>query len=89
MATRQPEKYAPELANFIEFGVSPRATIGLDQVARAYAWLNGQDFVAPDDVMAVAHDVFRHRILLSYTAQAEHVTADQVIDKILESVPVA
>lgn len=89
MATRQPEKYVPSLANLIEFGVSPRATIALDQVARAYAWLNGQDFVAPDDVMNVAHDVFRHRLLLSYTAQAEHISADQVIDKILESVPVA
>lgn len=89
MATRHPEKYAPELADWIEFGVSPRATISLDQVARAHAWLNGQDFVAPDNVMSVVHDVFRHRLLLTYTAQAEHVTTDQVIDKILDSVAVA
>lgn len=89
MATRTPEKYDSNLANWIEYGVSPRATIALDQVSRAHAWLNGQDFVAPDNVMSVLHDVFRHRLLLTYGAQAEHVVTDMVIDKLLDIVPVA
>jgi MoxR-like ATPase len=89
MATRTPGKYNPDLEHWIEFGVSPRATIALDQVARAHAWLNNQDFVAPDNVMSVLHDVFRHRLLLTYGAQSEHIVTDMVIDKILDSVPVA
>lgn len=87
-ATRTPEHYNADLARWIEFGVSPRATIGLDRCARAYAWLAGKDFVSPDDVQAVLHDVFRHRLLLSFEAEANGMTPDKVIDLILTQVPV-
>jgi MoxR-like ATPase len=88
-ATRYPERYDKDLRKWIQFGASPRGTIGLDRCSRAYAWLQGRDYVRPDDVQAVAHDVLRHRILLSYDAQAEGVKSDQVIDKVLELVAVA
>jgi MoxR-like ATPase len=88
-ATRYPERYDKELRKWIEIGASPRGTIGLDKCSRAYAWLKGRDFVRPDDVQAIAHDVLRHRVLLSYDAQAEGVKADQVIDKVLKLVAVA
>jgi MoxR-like ATPase len=87
-ATREPSGYSSELARWIEFGVSPRATIGLDRCARAHAWLAGRDFVSPDDVQAVLHDVFRHRLLLSFEAEASGRNADGVIDQLLELVPV-
>jgi MoxR-like ATPase len=88
MATRQPQNYNAELANWIEIGASPRATIALERCARAHAWLNGRDFVGPDDVQAVLHNVLRHRIILSYQAQAEGVSANTVLDTILKLVPV-
>ncbi|MDT0580978.1 MULTISPECIES: MoxR family ATPase [Alteromonadaceae] len=88
MATRQPQNYSAELANWIEIGASPRATIALERCARAHAWLNGRDFVGPDDVQAVLHNVLRHRIILSYQAQAEGVSANSVLDNILKLVPV-
>jgi MoxR-like ATPase len=88
MATRRPENYDPELAQWIEFGASPRATMALERCARSHAWLNGRDFVGPDDVQAVLHNVLRHRIILSYQAQAEGVNANMVLDKILKLVPV-
>jgi MoxR-like ATPase len=88
MATRQPQNYNAELANWIEIGASPRATIALERCARAHAWLNGRDFVGPDDVQAVLHNVLRHRIILSYQAQAEGVSANSVLDTILKLVPV-
>ena len=80
---------APALAQKIQFGASPRATIALDRCARARAWLDGKDYVAPEDVQAVAHDVLRHRILLSFEAEAEGVTTDSVINELLQQVPVA
>lgn len=89
MATRNPGNYSEQLASWIEFGGSPRATIALDRCARAHAWLAGRDFVSPDDVQAIAHDVFRHRLILSFEAEANGVTADQVIDELLNQVPVA
>jgi MoxR-like ATPase len=89
MATRRPENYDAELAQWIEFGGSPRATIALERCARSHAWLNGRDFVGPDDVQAVLHNVLRHRIILSYQAQAEGVNANAVLDKIVKLVPVA
>jgi MoxR-like ATPase len=89
MATRQADKYDAKLANWIEIGASPRATIALERCARAHAWLNGRDFVGPDDVQAVAHNVLRHRIILSYQAQAEGISANSVLDNILKLVPVA
>ncbi|GAC15253.1 AAA family ATPase [Aliiglaciecola lipolytica] len=88
IATRTPEKYDPQLANWIEFGASPRATIALDKCARAHAWLMGRDFVGPDNIRAVFHNVLRHRILLSYEAEAEGVDANQLLDRILTLVPV-
>lgn len=88
MATRQPQKYDDELATMIAFGASPRATIALDRCARAYAWLQGRDFVNPDDIQAVFHNALRHRILLSYEAEAAGTTADQVLDKIMSLVAV-
>ncbi|MBU2977362.1 MoxR family ATPase [Alteromonas sp. C1M14] len=88
MATRDPAAYDPSMAGWIDFGVSPRATIALDRCARAHAWLAGRDFVGPDDIQAVVHNVLRHRIILSYEAEAEGVTVDQVLDKIVSLVAV-
>jgi len=88
-ATRTPEKYDKDLRKWIQIGASPRGTIGLDKCSRAYAWLKGRDMVRPDDVQAVAHDVLRHRISLSYDAQAEGIKTDKVIDRIVELVAVA
>ncbi|SDF43685.1 AAA family ATPase [Terriglobus roseus] len=88
-ATRTPERYDKDLRKWIQIGASPRGTIGLDKCSRAYAWLKGHDYVRPDDVQAIAHDVLRHRILLSYDAQAEGITANVVIDKVVQLVAVA
>ncbi|HSC68395.1 MAG TPA: MoxR family ATPase [Cellvibrio sp.] len=88
-ATRRPSLYSPDLAELIEYGASPRATIALDRCARAHAWLNGRDFVSPDDVQAVAHDVLRHRLILSFEAEATGTTPDQAIDKLLAAVPLS
>jgi len=89
LATRTPEKYSQELAEWIEFGASPRATIALDRCARAHAWLNQRDFVSPDDVQAVAHDCLRHRLILNYEAEADGKDVDSVISELLRLVPVA
>ncbi|MCR8922881.1 MoxR family ATPase [Dasania sp. GY-MA-18] len=89
MASRNPGNYSQQLASWIDFGASPRGTIALDRCARAHAWLAGRDFVSPDDVQAVAHDVFRHRLILSFEAEANGINADQVIDELLKLVPVA
>jgi MoxR-like ATPase len=87
LATRTPKAYGDDLARWVAYGASPRGTIALDRCARAHAWLNGRDFVAPEDVHAVAADVLRHRVLLSYEAEAEGVTADKLINILLERVP--
>jgi len=88
VATRTPEPYSEQLQHWIEYGGSPRATIALDRCARAHAWLNGQDFVSPDNVQAVAADVLRHRLLLSFEAEASGITPDQVTGELLALVPV-
>ncbi|MDC9519811.1 MoxR family ATPase [Pseudoalteromonas sp. Angola-31] len=88
IATREGAKFDEQLGRWIEFGASPRATIALDKCARAHAWLHGRDFVAPDDIQAVVHNVLRHRIILSYEAQADGITKDQVISRIVELVAV-
>jgi len=88
MATRNPQAYSAELASKIGYGVSPRATLALSRCARAHAWLQGKDYVSPDDVQAVLHDVFRHRLLLTFEAEAEGLNADAIIDQILGYVPV-
>lgn len=88
LATRGPGDWDPDLARLVSYGGSPRATIGLDRCARARAWLDGRDFVSPDDIHAVAHDVLRHRVLLSYEAEADGVTVDELTDRLLDLVPV-
>jgi len=88
-ATRYPDRYSEQLANWIHVGVSPRGGIALDKCARAHAWLDGRDTVLPDDVRAVCHCIFRHRLKLSYDASADGVSANDVIDEILKLVAVA
>ena len=88
-ATRNPSLYNEQLASWLEYGASPRGTIALDRCARAHAWLNNRNFVSPDDVQAIAHDVLRHRILLTFEAEAEGKNADRIIDQLLNLVPVA
>ncbi|MDW5287655.1 AAA family ATPase [Formosa sp. PL04] len=87
-ATRYPERFDETLAGWIDFGASPRGTIALDRCSRVNAWMEGKDFVSPDNIQAVIKDVLRHRISLSYKARAEGITTNQVIDKILEVVAV-
>ncbi|MGA0587047.1 AAA family ATPase [Dyella sp. KRB-257] len=87
LATRDAGRYGPELKRWIAWGGSPRATIALDRCARAHAWLSGRDYALPEDVHAVVHEVLRHRVLLSYEAEAEGVRPDQVIDRLLDLVP--
>lgn len=89
MATRHPAKYDNELADWLYMGCSPRASIALDRCARAHAWLAGHDFVSPDDIQAVLADTFRHRLSLSYTALAAGIDTGQVMQRILDTVPVA
>lgn len=88
-ATRHPSRYNDKLASWIHVGASPRGTLALDRTSRAHAWLQGRDHVLPDDVRAVVHDCLRHRLILSYDASAEGVSADQVIDEIVCEVAVA
>jgi MoxR-like ATPase len=88
-ATREPQAVGlAELKSLIAFGASPRASIFLAQAARAHAYLRGRAFVVPEDVKAMAFDVLRHRVLLTFEAEAEDVDADQVIGRILEAVGV-
>ncbi|MEY8198399.1 MAG: MoxR family ATPase [Colwellia sp.] len=89
IATRQPEKYDDKLSTWLAYGASPRATIALDRCARARAWLHNRDFVSPEDIQTIFHNALRHRILLSYQAEAEGITANQVLDHILTLVAVA
>ncbi|WP_114327346.1 AAA family ATPase [Candidatus Colwellia aromaticivorans] len=90
MATRNPERYPDSpLRTWLSVGSSPRASISLDKCARAQAWLNDKDFCDPDDVRSIVHSVLRHRLILSYDAMADGITADQVIDEILKQVVVA
>ena len=87
LASRDPGRYGAELKRWIAWGASPRATIALDRCARAHAWLSGRDYALPDDVHAIAHEVLRHRVLLSYEAEAEGVRPDQVVARLLDLVP--
>ena len=88
LASRDPSPYSEQLARWISYGGSPRATIALDRCARARAWLLGRDYVSPEDVQAVAHEVLRHRILLSYEAEADGITSDKIIDELIQNTPV-
>jgi MoxR-like ATPase len=86
-ATRRPEPYSAQLREWLRWGVSPRAAIAIERGARAIAWLNGRDFVSPEDVQTIAPDAFRHRLLLDYGAQARGITAQTCIDELLRRVP--
>ena len=85
-ATRTPENYSEDLARWIEIGASPRASIALDKCGRVHAWLNGRDYVDPQDVQAIAPDVLRHRLTLSFEAQGEGITPDTVISNLVQQV---
>lgn len=87
MATRHPEKYDNKLNGYVLFGASPRATIALDRCAKINAWLAGRDFVTPEDIQEIVYDVLRHRIILSFEAQAEGITTDEIIARLLSLVP--
>ncbi len=88
LATRDPAPYGRDLTDWLRFGASPRATLALDRCARARAWLAGRDYVSPEDIQAIAPDVLRHRVLLSYEAEAEGRTAQGFVDELLALVPV-
>lgn len=88
LATRNPEKYSEQLGRWLEYGVSPRGTIAIDRCARAHAWLNGRDYVSPDDVQNVAADCLRHRLLLSFEAEASGISRDEIIQQLIQKVPV-
>ena len=88
-ATRKPAVYGEDLADMVAFGASPRSTIALDRCARVHAWMRGADFATPSDVQAVMHDVLRHRVILSFEAQADGINADTFIDALIDRVPVA
>jgi len=87
MATRHPEAYGEDVAKLLQYGVSPRGTIALDLVSRATAWLAGRDYVVPKDIQSAIPDVLRHRIILSFEAKSARMTADDVLNKLLERVP--
>ena len=88
-ATRYPEKYSEELGSWLEFGASPRGTISIDKCSRVHAWMEGREHVTPDDVRAVVYDCLRHRLIVSYEAEASRVSTDDVIKEILKQVAVA
>ena len=87
-ATRYPERYNQELSEWIEWGGSPRASLALDRCSKAHAWLQDRDFVTPEDLQQIAPDVLRHRILLTYGAESKGLNTDEVLQRILELVPV-
>ena len=87
LATREPGKWDAEMSHLVSYGASPRATIGLDRCARAHAWLEGRDFTSPDDIHSVIHEILRHRVLLSYEAEADGVIVDELVNRLLDLVP--
>jgi len=87
VATRNPQKYSSDLLGQVLYGASPRATIALDKCAKIHAWLSNRDYVTPEDIHAVVYDVLRHRIILTFEAQAEGVTVEEVIGRILQLLP--
>lgn len=88
LATRNPAVYDENLGKWLQYGASPRATIALDRCARAHAWLADRDFVGPEDIQSIAFDVLRHRVLLSYEAEAEGITPDHFIETLLSRIAV-
>jgi len=88
LATRSPERYGDDLRGVLQYGASPRATIALDRCSRAHAWLAGRDYVTPEDIQALAHDVLRHRILLGFEAEAAGRTPNEIVDILLTRIGV-
>jgi MoxR-like ATPase len=88
LATREAERYGNELAGWIQYGASPRATMALDRCARAYAWINDRDFVTPEDIQIIAPDVLRHRIILSFEAEADGLTTDACVQELINRIAV-
>lgn len=88
LATRNARAYGDDLSNWLQYGASPRATITLDRCARAHAWLQQRDYVGPEDVQAVVHEVLRHRLILNYEAEAEGMTTDAVISELIARIAV-
>ena len=88
LTTRDSSKYSEDIKRWVAFGASPRGTIALDRAARAHAWLSGNDYVSPSDIHAVIYEVLRHRILLTFEAEVDGVTTDDVITNLLKVVPI-
>ena len=88
LATRDAGKYGEDLSGWVQYGASPRASMALDRCARAYAWLDGRDFVTPEDIQVIAPDVLRHRIILSYEAEADGITPDRCIEELIARVAI-
>jgi MoxR-like ATPase len=88
LATREPARYGLDIKGLIEYGASPRATIFLSRSAKAYAFLRRRGYVTPDDIKSVGLDVLRHRIILTYEAEAEEVTTEEIIRRVFDKVPV-
>jgi len=86
-ATRHPERYGDDLAGWVRWGASPRGAISIERSARVLAWLDGRDFVTPEDIQMIAPDALRHRVLLDYAAEAEGITAQRCIEELLQRVP--
>ena len=87
-ATREPTKYGLDLERYLQYGASPRATLSLTLASRAYALLQGRGYVTPQDVKSIGPDVLRHRVIVTYEAEAEELTADAVLQTIFDGVPV-
>ncbi len=88
LATRQPQPYGEDLVGWIQYGASPRASIALDRCSRARAWLAGRDYVSPEDIQTLAFDVLRHRVLLTYEAEADGINVDRLVTELIARVPV-
>ncbi|MCG8379482.1 MAG: MoxR family ATPase, partial [Proteobacteria bacterium] len=88
LATRSAGAYGDDLRDWIQYGASPRASIALDRCSRAHAWLAERDYVAPEDIQLLAHDVLRHRIILNYAAEAEGISTDHVINELIARIAV-
>jgi MoxR-like ATPase len=88
LATREPHRYGDDLASWVAYGASPRGTIAIDRCARAHAWLNGRDYVSPEDIQAIAHDALHHRVLMSFEAEADGIGSNRLISELLERIPV-
>jgi MoxR-like ATPase len=88
LATRAPERYGDDLKGVLQYGASPRATIALDRCSRAHAWLAGRDYVTPEDIQAMAHDVLRHRIIVGFEAEASGRTPNEIVDTLLARIGV-